>query len=115
GSCRSQIRSSVRRPDYCNQPRPRAAELGNSVLDLGVSFHFCNVEALVSPILVRPVREQLEHDRIIRLLQSKWRRKYEAGINPGSEQNTAVGTGPTALYPHPFPPPHHPRPPPPAL
>jgi hypothetical protein len=53
----------------------------------------------VSPILVRPVREQLEHDRIIRLLQVKNRRKYDAGINPGSEQNVAVGSGPTALYP----------------
>jgi hypothetical protein len=53
----------------------------------------------VSPILVRPVREQLEHDRVIRLLQAKSRRKYEAGINPGAEQNAAVGTGPSALYP----------------
>jgi len=53
----------------------------------------------VSPILVRPVREQLEHDRIIRLLQTKFRRKYEAGMNPGVEQNAPVGTGPTALYP----------------
>ena len=53
----------------------------------------------MSPILVRPVREQLEHDRIIRLLQVKNRRKYDAGINPGSEQNVAVGSGPTALYP----------------
>jgi hypothetical protein len=53
----------------------------------------------VSPILVRPVREQLEHDRIIRLLQTKWKRKYEAGMNPGSEQNAAVGTGPSATYP----------------
>ena len=53
----------------------------------------------MSPILVRPVREQLEHDRIIRLLQVKSRRKYDAGINPGSEQNVPVGTGPTALYP----------------
>jgi len=53
----------------------------------------------VSPILVRPVREQLEHDRIIRLLQTKNRRKYDAGINPGSEQNVAVGAGPTAIYP----------------
>jgi len=53
----------------------------------------------VSPILVRPVREQLEHDRIIRLLQTKNRRKYDAGINPGSEQNIAVGAGPTAIYP----------------
>jgi len=53
----------------------------------------------VSPILVRPVREQLEHDRIIRLLHAKFRRKYEAGMNPGVEQNVAVGTGPMALYP----------------
>ena len=53
----------------------------------------------MSPILVRPVREQLEHDRLIRLLHTKFRRKFEAGMNPGNEQNAAVGTGPTALYP----------------
>jgi hypothetical protein len=53
----------------------------------------------LSPILVRPVREQLEHDRIIRLLHAKFRRKYEAGMNPGVEQNMPVGTGPTALFP----------------
>ena len=53
----------------------------------------------MSPILVRPVREQLEHDRIIRLLQAKFRRRYEAAINPGNEQNAAVGSGPSALYP----------------
>ena len=53
----------------------------------------------MSPILVRPVREQLEHDRIIRLLHGKFRRKYEAGMNPGNEQNAPVGTGPAALYP----------------
>jgi len=53
----------------------------------------------LSPILVRPVREQLEHDRVIRLLQTKFRRKYEAGMNPGAEQNAPVGTGPSALYP----------------
>lgn len=53
----------------------------------------------MSPILVRPVREQLEHDRLIRLLQAKFRRKFEAGINPGSEQNAAVGAGPTAIFP----------------
>jgi len=53
----------------------------------------------VSPILVRPVREQLEHDRIIRLLQAKSRRKYEAGINPGAEQNVPVGSGTSAVYP----------------
>ena len=53
----------------------------------------------MSPILVRPVREQLEHDRLIRLLQVKLRRKFEAAINPGNEQNTPVGVGPTAVYP----------------
>jgi hypothetical protein len=53
----------------------------------------------VSPILVRPVREQLEHDRIIRQLQAKFRRKHEVGINPGAEQTVPVGTAPTVLYP----------------
>lgn len=53
----------------------------------------------MSPILVRPVREQLEHDRIIRLLQSKHKRKFEAGMNPGAEQTAAVGSGTSALYP----------------
>lgn len=53
----------------------------------------------MSPILVRPVREQLEHDRIIRLLQAKLRRKYDVGANPGNEQNAGVGSGATAIYP----------------
>jgi hypothetical protein len=58
------------------------------------------LEALaLSPILVRPVREQLEHDRLIRLLQTKLRRKYDAGINPGNEQNAPVGAGTTTVYP----------------
>jgi hypothetical protein len=53
----------------------------------------------VSPILVRPVREQLEHDRIIRLLQTRFRRRFDAGINPGSEQNVAVAGGPSPAFP----------------
>jgi hypothetical protein len=53
----------------------------------------------VSPILVRPVREQLEHDRIIRLLPGRYKRRFEVGINPGSEQNAAIGTGVSAVYP----------------
>ncbi|MBZ5557055.1 MAG: hypothetical protein LAO77_07235 [Acidobacteriia bacterium] len=53
----------------------------------------------MSPILVRPVREQLEHDRIIRLLQNKFRRKYEAGINPGAEQNSPLSSGTATLFP----------------
>jgi hypothetical protein len=57
------------------------------------------VEASVSPILVRPVREQLEHDRIIRTLQARSRRRFEVGINPGAERNAAVGAGASAVYP----------------
>ena len=53
----------------------------------------------MSPILVRPVREQLEHDRIIRQLQIRSRRKYDVGINPGNEQNAAVAGGTSTLYP----------------
>ncbi len=53
----------------------------------------------MSPILVRPVREQLEHDRVIRLLQARFRRRFDVGINPGAEQNSAVGAGVSAVYP----------------
>ena len=53
----------------------------------------------MSPILVRPVREQLEHDRVIRLLQTKFRRRFDVGINPGAERNSSVGTGIAAVYP----------------
>ena len=53
----------------------------------------------MSPILVRPVREQLEHDRVIRLLQAKYKRKFEVAINPGNEQTMPVGTGSSPWYP----------------
>jgi hypothetical protein len=51
------------------------------------------------PILVRPVREQLEHDRVIRLLQAKYKRKFDVGMNPGTEQSAPVGVGTSAVYP----------------
>lgn len=53
----------------------------------------------MSPILVRPVREQLEHDRIIRMLHGKSRRKHDAGMNPGAEKNAGVGSGAATVYP----------------
>ena len=56
-------------------------------------------EVSLSPILVRPVREQLEHDRVIRLLQAKYKRKFEVAINPGNEQTTPVSTGTSTWYP----------------
>jgi hypothetical protein len=53
----------------------------------------------VSPILVRPVREQFEHDRVIRLLQARYKRKFEVVINPGAEQNASVAVGELTMYP----------------
>jgi hypothetical protein len=53
----------------------------------------------VSPILVRPVREQLEHDRVIRLLQVKLKRKHEVIANIGEDQSTSVKIGQLQIYP----------------
>jgi hypothetical protein len=53
----------------------------------------------LSPILVRPVREQLEHDRVIRLLQAKLKRKYEVAANVGEEQSASVKIGAGQMFP----------------
>lgn len=53
----------------------------------------------MSPILTRPIREQLEHDRVIRLLQARYKRKNEVIMNPGSEQNQSVTVGNLVVYP----------------
>jgi hypothetical protein len=53
----------------------------------------------VSPILVRPVREQLEHDRIIRLLQARLKRKHDIAINVGDEQTAGVKVGTGQMFP----------------
>ena len=53
----------------------------------------------MSPILVRPIREQLEHDRVIRLLQAKYKRKFNVGMNVGSDQVVPVGKGASAVFP----------------
>ena len=53
----------------------------------------------MSPILVRPVREQLEHDRVIRLLQAKLKRKHDVAANVADEQNAGVKIGAGQMYP----------------
>lgn len=53
----------------------------------------------MSPILIRPVREQIEHDRIVRLLQSRYRRRFEVGVNLGAEQTAPVKLRRELLYP----------------
>ncbi len=53
----------------------------------------------MSPILMRPVREQLEHDRVIRLLQAKYRRRHQVAMNVGSEQTASVILAGAPVYP----------------
>ena len=48
---------------------------------------------------MRPVREQLEHDRVIRLLQAKYKRKFDVAINPGNEQTAPVGPPTSPWFP----------------
>ena len=53
----------------------------------------------MSPIFVRPVREQLEHDRLIRHLVTRYKRKVEAVGNVGDEQIAPVRLGAGTYYP----------------
>jgi len=53
----------------------------------------------VSPILVRPVREQLEHDRVIRLLQVRLKRRNDVTANIGEDQSVPVRIGQMVIFP----------------
>ena len=53
----------------------------------------------MSPILVRPVREQLEHDRVIRLLQVKLKRRHDVVTNIGEDQTAPVRIGQVQIFP----------------
>jgi hypothetical protein len=48
---------------------------------------------------VRPVREQLEHDRVIRLLQARLKRRHEVVANIGEDQSSPVRIGQVQIYP----------------
>lgn len=53
----------------------------------------------MSPILVRPVREQLEHDRVIRLLQERLKKRHDVAVNIGPDQTVPVKIGSVNIYP----------------
>ena len=53
----------------------------------------------MSPILLRPIREQFEHDRVIRQLQPRLRRRFGVAINPGEEREASVWVGDQPRYP----------------
>jgi hypothetical protein len=45
------------------------------------------------------VREQLEHDRVIRLLQAKLKRKYDVAVNIGEVQTAGIRIGVGQMFP----------------
>ena len=54
----------------------------------------------MSPIVLRPIREEFEHNRMIRLLQIRLRRKYVVDINIEEERDaTGVRSGTDLVYP----------------
>lgn len=53
----------------------------------------------MSPILVRPVREQLEHDRVIRLLSVRLKRRHDVITNIGEDQTVPVKIGQVQIFP----------------
>jgi hypothetical protein len=82
--------------DEGNDPKPRISwQIAGTLKRTSCYIH----PDFNMPILVRPVREQLEHDRVIRLLQAKYKRKFDVGMNPGAEQSAPVGVGTSAVYP----------------
>lgn len=50
-------------------------------------------------IFVRPVREQLEHDRLIRFLAAKYRKKFDVATNVGDEQVAPLKLGAATFFP----------------
>ena len=53
----------------------------------------------MSPILLRPIREQFEHDRVIRQLQTRLGRKFDVAMNPGASEEVSVRVGNRTLFP----------------
>lgn len=53
----------------------------------------------MTPIFVRPVREQLEHDRLIRFLHARYKRKSDVSSNVGDQQLVAVKLGANTFFP----------------
>lgn len=53
----------------------------------------------MSPILIRPVREQFEHDRIIRILQARFRLTFDVEANLGDDHKASLRIGQRIHYP----------------
>lgn len=53
----------------------------------------------MSPIYIRPAREQAEHDRLILFLEGKYGKKLDVLINKGDARDYALKIGPGTFFP----------------
>lgn len=53
----------------------------------------------MSPIYVRPAREQAEHDRLIRFLQAQFSGRFEVAVNEGDLRDVALKLGESTYFP----------------
>ena len=53
----------------------------------------------MSPIYIRPAREQAEHDRLILFLEAKYEKKFEVLINKGESKDYALKVGQGTFFP----------------
>ena len=53
----------------------------------------------MSPIYVRPAREQAEHDRLIRFLQAQFSGTFEVAVNEGDLRDVALKLGESTYFP----------------
>lgn len=53
----------------------------------------------MSPIYIRPAREQAEHDRLILFLEAKYQKKFEVLINKGESKDYALKVGTGTYFP----------------
>lgn len=57
------------------------------------------VGGIVSPILIRPVREQIEHDRVIRVIHARLRGEFDVESNLGDDRRASLRIGQRTHYP----------------
>ena len=53
----------------------------------------------MTAIILRSFREQQEHDRVVRLLQSRLRRRYSVSVNVRKEETAPVRAAGNVMYP----------------
>lgn len=92
--------SSHGRPEWRGGGQFRWDRTADGAMMLGRrGWHREPAGGIVSPILMRPVREQLEHDRVVQALLGRFRRRYDVAVNVGADESTTVRAAGTTVCP----------------